>query len=53
MSFRIQGLSTQLFSPLLGQPDEVLHRHRAERSIVDDAPGYPDRITLDAGSWRR
>jgi hypothetical protein len=47
MSFRIQGLSPQLFAPLIGQPDAVLRRHLAERRTVDDTPGYPDRITLD------
>jgi len=47
MSFRIQGLSQHTFHALVGQPDAVLQRHRAMRRVVDSAPGYPDRITLD------
>jgi hypothetical protein len=47
MAFRIQGLSRQAFQSLIDQPDEVLRRHRALRRVVDAAPGFPDRITLD------
>lgn len=47
MAFRIQGLPLQHFGPLIGQPEALLKHHRAERLIVEEAPGYPDRITLD------
>src|SRR5262245_51459243 len=47
MGFRIQGLSRQTFQGLIGQPDEVLRQHRAQRRTVEASPGYPDRITLD------
>ncbi len=47
MNFRIQGLPPGLFTPLFGQPDEALRRSGAERIVVAQSPGYPDRITLD------
>lgn len=47
MSFRIQGLSRQSFSALIDQPDAVLRQQQVLRRVVDVAPGYPDRITLD------
>lgn len=46
MSFRITGLSPIPFRHLFGLPDEALQTHGALRYVVDEKPGYPDRITL-------
>ena len=46
MSFRITGLDPKPFRHLFGQPIEVLREHGAIRYLVDEKPGYPDRIEL-------
>lgn len=47
MDFRIQGLQRSAFEHLIDQSPEVLRRSGAERILVSQSPGYPDRITLD------
>lgn len=46
MNFRITGLSPEPFRPLFGLSDEDLARHNALRYIVDETPGFPDRVEL-------
>jgi hypothetical protein len=46
MSFRITGLSPEPFLPLFGRSDAALAAVGARRIIVDESPGYPDRIGL-------
>ena len=47
MSFRIQGLPAEQFSPLFALSDEELAARGAVRRIADDRkPGYPCRISL-------
>ena len=46
MTFRITGLDPKPFRHLFGQPVEVLREHGAVRYVVDEKPGYPDRIEL-------
>ena len=46
MSFRITGLSADPFRPLFGLSDEELAAHGARRYVVEQSPGYPDRISL-------
>jgi hypothetical protein len=46
MSFRISGLSAESFRHLYGLPDSELARQGAKRYLVDEKPGYPDRIEL-------
>ncbi|HYE45387.1 MAG TPA: DUF1203 domain-containing protein [Caulobacter sp.] len=47
MSFRVTGLSAELFSPLFGLPDEVLAARGVVRHTVETRPAAPCRITLD------
>lgn len=47
MSFRIAGLSPSRFTTLFGQPEHVLSALGAKRSIVDEYPGFPCRISLE------
>ncbi len=44
--FRISGLEPSLFRSLFGASDEELAARGAQRMIVDDEPGFPDRIEL-------
>src|ERR1017187_5953955 len=44
--FRISGLPAQPFAHLFGLSDERLTAAGAERHVVDDASGFPDRIEL-------
>jgi len=44
MSFRITGLSPEPFRHLFGLSDAQLREHGAIRYIVDEKPGFPDRI---------
>ncbi len=54
MSFRITGLSPELFRHLAGLPDEALAAHGARRVTVDACPGFPERIAMwDAGIGER
>ena len=46
MSFRITGLSPEPFRHLYGLSEEELARHGARRTIIDQTPGYPDRIEV-------
>ena len=46
MSFRITGLSPEPFRHLYGLPEKELAQHGARRMIVDQSPGYPDRIEV-------
>lgn len=46
MSFRITGLSPSAYQPLYGLPDEELAARGALRYIVNEKPGYPDRVEM-------
>jgi hypothetical protein len=46
MSFRITGLSAEPFRPLFGLSDQELAERGARRYVVDQSPGFPDRISL-------
>jgi Protein of unknown function (DUF1203) len=46
MSFRITGLPAQPFDELFTLSDEALATRRAKRVLVDQAHGYPCRISL-------
>ena len=46
MDYRITGLSPELFEPFFGLSDVELAWHGAARVLVDEKPGYPDRIEL-------
>lgn len=46
MSFRITGLPSELFRHLYGLSDAALAGHGAHRIVVDQCPGYPDRVEL-------
>jgi hypothetical protein len=46
MSFRITGLSPEPFRHLYGLSEAALAEHGARRIVVDQAPGYPDRIEV-------
>lgn len=45
-NFRIKGLAPERFAHLFGASDEELARHGARRYIVDETPGFPDRIEM-------
>jgi predicted deacetylase len=46
MRFRIAGLSPDLFRHLFGLSDEALAMQAAKRIVVDEQPGFPDRIEM-------
>jgi hypothetical protein len=46
MGFRITGLSAEPFRHLYGLSDDQLARQGAKRYVVDEAPGFPDRIEM-------
>ena len=46
MSFRIRGLSSEPFRPLVELDDVALARVNARRFVVDRNPGFPDRISM-------
>ncbi len=46
MPFRIFGLDATRFSHLQGLSDEQLAVHRAKRYVVNESPGFPDRIEM-------
>ena len=46
MSFRVIGLSPEPFRHLFGLADAELQRHGAQRCVVDQPTGFPDRIEL-------
>jgi hypothetical protein len=47
MSFRITGLDGTQFEHLFGMSDGELARHRAERYVADEKPGFPCRVSLE------
>lgn len=46
MQFRIRGLSPEPFQRFFGLPDAELQAQGIYRYIVDEKPGFPDRIEL-------
>jgi hypothetical protein len=46
MDYRITGLAPDDFSHLFGLDDEALREFGARRYVVDESPGFPDRIEL-------
>jgi len=45
-SFRITGLDPEQFHDLFGKSDEELAALGARRYVVDESPGFPDRIEM-------
>jgi hypothetical protein len=45
-TFRITGLDPEQFSNLFGKSDEELAALGARRYVVDQTPGFPDRIEM-------
>jgi hypothetical protein len=45
-TFRITGLDPEQFSNLFGKSDEELAALGARRYVVDETPGFPDRIEM-------
>ena len=46
ISYRITGLSPEPFTELFGLDDESLAARGVKRYIVDEKPGFPDRIEM-------
>lgn len=46
MSFQISGLEPDQFSHLFGLPDDILKQQGVIRYVVEECPGYPDRVGL-------
>ena len=46
MPFRITGLSAEPFQPLFGLSDAELAARGVKRYVVDEKPGFPDRIEM-------
>jgi hypothetical protein len=46
VAFRITGLSPEPFAALFGLPDEDLARMGVRRLVVDEKPGFPDRVEM-------
>jgi Protein of unknown function (DUF1203) len=46
MGYRISGISSTPFEHLYGMEDEALAEHGARRYVVDEKPGFPDRVCL-------
>lgn len=46
MNFRISGLDPKPFVHLFGLTNAALHAQGVQRLIVDQSPGFPDRIEL-------
>lgn len=49
MDFRISGLAPEPFQHLYGQPDDALAAYGVIRTMVDESPGFPDRIEMREG----
>lgn len=49
MAFRITGLSAEPFQSLYGLSDTELAARHVQRYVVDQAPGFPDRIEMRDG----
>jgi hypothetical protein len=45
-SFRIRGLATEPFQHLFGLSDDDLRAQGVSRFVVDEYPGFPDRIEM-------
>ena len=45
-SYRITGISVTPFAPLFGLDDAELAARGAKRYVVDQKPGFPDRIEM-------
>jgi hypothetical protein len=45
-TFRITGVDPANFKDLFGKSDEELAAIGARRAIVDESPGYPDRVEM-------
>ncbi len=46
MTYRIQGLDPEYFTPLFGMSDEELSALRAKRLMADAPRGFPCRVSL-------
>jgi hypothetical protein len=46
MAFRVRGLSPEPFRHLFGLDDAALAAAGARRCVVDQSPGFPDRIEV-------
>lgn len=46
ISYRITGLSAEPFSELFGLDDAALAARGVKRYIVDEKPGFPDRVEM-------
>jgi hypothetical protein len=49
MTFRITGLSAEPFRHLFGLSDAALAAQGAKRYVVDEKPGFPDRVEMREG----
>lgn len=47
MTFRIQGLSSERFVPLMALSDAALAGQGIRRVVADEKPGFPCRVTLE------
>jgi hypothetical protein len=46
MRFRVRGLDAGVYGALFGMEEEELRQRGAIRYVVDEKPGFPDRIEL-------
>ncbi len=49
MTFRITGLSAEPFRHLFGLSDAALAAEGVKRYVVDEKPGFPDRVEMREG----
>ena len=50
MAFRISGLSAEPFRHLYGLSDAELAKHGVIRYVVNETPGFPDRVEMRDGA---
>lgn len=50
MAFRISGLSAEPFRHLYGLSEAELAKHGVIRYVVNEAPGFPDRVEMRDGA---
>jgi hypothetical protein len=50
MAFRVSGLSPEPFRHLYGLSDAELAKHGAIRYVVNETPGFPDRVEMRDGA---
>ncbi len=50
MDFRIRGIDPEPYQHLFGLSEAELKKHGALRYVVDEVPGYPDRIEMREGN---